>query len=124
MKLSDYNLWTALVTPLTPGLQVDLTSLKTLIEEQCEAKNGLLILGSTGEALNLSLEARKQIVEFTIEQNPSSPIMIGVGGHALQEQIEWIEWLETKKIVPNRKSMNSGNGDCSKMKNEDGKSLT
>jgi len=49
-------------------------------------------------ALNIDLETRKQIVEFTIEQNPSSPIMVGVGGHALQEQVEWVEWLETKNI--------------------------
>lgn len=98
MKLDDYNLWTALVTPLTPGLSVDFDSLGHLIKEQCEAKNGLLILGSTGEALNLSLSMRKAIVEYTIAQKPSSPIMIGVGGHALHEQIEWIEWLETKNI--------------------------
>lgn len=98
MKLEDYNLWTALVTPLTPGLTVDFESLGKLIQEQCDAKNGLLILGSTGEALNLSLSMRKEIVEYTIAQKPTSPIMIGVGGHALQEQIEWVEWLETKSI--------------------------
>ena len=98
MKLLDYNLWTALITPLTPGHQVDLESLGRLIKEQCEAKNGLLILGSTGEALNLSLADRKKIVEFSIAQKPTSPLMIGVGGHDLQDQIAWVEWLETKNI--------------------------
>lgn len=98
MKLNDYTLWTALVTPLTPGLQVDFPSLANLIKEQDEAGNGLLILGSTGEALNLNLETKKAIVEFTIAQNPKSPIMIGVGGHDLQAQLSWTNWLESKNI--------------------------
>lgn len=98
MALQDYNLWTALITPFTPGLQVDYPSLKRLIKEQSEAKNGLLILGSTGEALNLSLSDKKAIVEFVLEQSSSSPIMIGVGGHNLTAQVEWVEWLENKKI--------------------------
>lgn len=98
MALKDYNLWTALVTPLTPGLKVDYPSLQNLLKEQCDAKNGLLILGSTGEALNLDLQTRKDIVDYAIEQNPSSPIMVGVGGHNLTAQIEWVEWLETRNI--------------------------
>ncbi len=98
MNLNDYNLWTALVTPLTPGLQVDYPSLKKLIKEQQDAKNGLLILGSTGEALNLTLEDKKNIVEFTLEYNPKVPVMVGVGAHQLKEQIEWVKWLETKNI--------------------------
>ena len=98
MNLNDYHLWTALVTPLTPGLRVDFESLKNLIKEQDDAKNGLLILGSTGEALNLDLETRKTIVEFALEQKPNSPIMVGVGGHDLPAQRAWISWLETKNI--------------------------
>lgn len=98
MKIDGYRLWTALVTPLTPGLKVDTPALKTLIKEQVEAKNGILILGSTGEALNLSLDAKKEIVNFVTELNPVSPIMVGVGGHDLAAQKEWIKWLETKNI--------------------------
>lgn len=98
MKLNDYKLWTALVTPFTPGLKVDFDSLAKLLKEQCDAKNGLLILGSTGEALNLNLETRKSIVEFVISEKPTSPVMIGVGGHELQSQRAWIKWLETKNI--------------------------
>lgn len=98
MNLNDYSLWTALVTPLTPGLQVDFDSLKNLVKEQDEAGNGLLILGSTGEALNLGLETRKSIVEYVINMKPKSPIMIGVGGHDLPAQLAWTKWLESKKI--------------------------
>lgn len=98
MNIQDYNLWTALVTPLTPGLQVDFESLKNIINEQVQANNGLLILGSTGEALNLSLETKKKIVLFVKELKPTVPLMIGVGGHDLQAQLEWVKWLEKIQI--------------------------
>ena len=99
MKIDGYKLWTALVTPLTPGLQIDFPALKNLIKEQVEAKNGILILGSTGEALNLSLEDKKSIVNFVTELNPVSPVMVGVGGHDLSAQKEWINWLEKKQNI-------------------------
>jgi 4-hydroxy-tetrahydrodipicolinate synthase len=98
MKLDNFKLWTALITPMTPGLKVDFDSLAALVNEQTEAKNGLLILGSTGEALNLDLKTKKSIVEFVISLKPSTPVMIGVGGHDLTDQLSWCEWLETKSI--------------------------
>lgn len=98
MNLKDTTLWTALVTPFTPGRKVDFESLATLIKEQSEAGNGLLILGSTGEALNIDLGTRKAIVDFAIEQKPRTPIMIGVGGHDLGAQKSWTKWLETRNI--------------------------
>lgn len=98
MKLNDYKLWTALITPLTPGLKVDYASFENVLNEQDNASNGLLVLGSTGEALNLSLGDKKDIVEFVISLKLKSPLMIGIGGHELHTQIEWIKWLETKKI--------------------------
>lgn len=98
MNLNNYPLWTAVVTPITSQGEVDFTSLTNLVNEQCNAKNGLLILGSTGEALNLSLTNKKKIVEHVLSMNPTSPIMIGVGGHLLEEQMDWINWLETKQI--------------------------
>lgn len=99
MSLDNYNLWTALVTPLTPGLNVDYSSLENLVKEQDSAGNGLLILGSTGEALNLGLETRKKIVQFVINLKLKSPIMIGVGGHDLAAQLSWCEWLEEQNTI-------------------------
>jgi len=98
MNLNDQKLWTALVTPFNSDLSVDWDSLKSLIQEQVTAKNGLLILGSTGEALNIGLADRKKIVKFTIALNPTSPIMIGVGGHNLAETREWVSYLNTQKL--------------------------
>ena len=98
MKLNNYKLWTALITPFKPNLKVDYNSLSKILLEQKSANNGLLILGSTGEALNISLEDRKQIVDFVIDQKLDLPIMVGVGGQQLQEQKQWIKWLESRNI--------------------------
>lgn len=94
----NYNLWTAVVTPLTETGAVDFTSLTKIVNEQVKAQNGLLILGSTGEALNLNLETRKSIIEHVINMNPAMPIMVGVGGNLLDEQKDWITYLTTLPV--------------------------
>jgi 4-hydroxy-tetrahydrodipicolinate synthase len=98
MKLENYALWTAVVTPLLQSGEVDFKSLANVVNAQVEAKNGLLILGSTGEALNLNLKTRKAIIEFVVNMKPDSPIMVGVGGNLLEEQKEWITYLETLNV--------------------------
>ncbi len=98
MNLTSYSLWTAVVTPLLSNGSLDLESLTQVVQDQDAAGNGLLILGSTGEALNLNLTTRKQIIEHVVKMNPKSPIMVGVGGNLLDEQKEWIQYLETLKV--------------------------
>jgi len=98
MDPKSYALWTAVVTPLLENGSVDFESLTKLIRQQEEAKIGLLVLGSTAEALNLTLPTRKKIVEHVAGLKPSSPIMVGVGGSLLEEQLEWIKWLEKQNI--------------------------
>lgn len=94
MNLNSYSLWTAVVTPLLDNGSVDFESLTRVVKDQDAAQNGLLILGSTAEALNLNLEARKSIIEHVVKMKPASPIMVGVGGNLLEEQKEWITYLE------------------------------
>ncbi len=100
MQQNDLNnpMWTAIITPLTASGQPDLTSLEGLLREQEEAGNGILILGSTGEALNLDRSERQLIVEFTTSLNLRVSVMAGVGGHHLPDIISWLCYLETKKI--------------------------
>ncbi|MDI6402231.1 4-hydroxy-tetrahydrodipicolinate synthase [Balneolaceae bacterium ANBcel3] len=90
--------WTAIVTPLTNSGLPDLDSMERLLREQEEAGNGVLILGSTGESLNLSDSERKLIVEFTLSLDLNVPIMVGVGGHFLPDMVSWLYFLETKKV--------------------------
>ena len=79
-------------------MTVDFESLERLVHEQGEAGNGLLILGSTGEGLNIDMETRKEIIKFVKGLDPVAPIMVGVGGHSLERQKEWVQWLETQDI--------------------------
>ncbi len=96
--LKNYPLFTALVTPFNDDESVDYESLEKLLKLQEEAGNGILILGSTGENLALSLDEKKEIIEFVVKQNLNVPIMSGVGGTNFKESIEWINFLETKPI--------------------------
>ena len=59
MKYSEPKLWTALITPMNGDGTVDYETLTKLVREQEEAKNGILVLGSTGEALK-SFKRRKE----------------------------------------------------------------
>jgi 4-hydroxy-tetrahydrodipicolinate synthase len=98
MNVTNYTLWTAIVTPLDQASHVDYRALSSIVRDQEEAGNGLLVLGSTAEALNLPLSDKKKIVEHVISMHPKTPIMVGVGGHQLEETLEWINFLETKMI--------------------------
>ena len=98
MDLKEIRLWTALITPFKENLQVDWDSLKVLAQEQSEAGNGLLILGSTGEALNIELETKKEIIRFVLDLGLKTPIMAGIGGHDLPRCLSWAQWLEERQV--------------------------
>lgn len=90
--------WTAMVTPMMPDGSIHFDNLTPLLRRQERAGNGIVILGSTGESLNLTPAERREIVDFTCELNLSVPVMAGVGGSGLQETLEWLAWLETRPI--------------------------
>jgi len=92
-ELNSTILWTALVTPLKDSGEVDFASLRQLIENQENAGNGILVLGSTGEAMSFSLKERQEILEFVIDLKSDIPIMVGVGGTNIEDSREWIGYL-------------------------------
>lgn len=98
MNLNSHALWTAVVTPMMEDGSVDFESLTRVVKQQDEAQNGLLILGSTAEALNLSLAARKTIIEHVVNMKPTMPIMVGIGGNLLEEQKEWMSYLQELNV--------------------------
>lgn len=98
LNLENKTVYTAVITPLTEHQSIDFASLKSLLKEQERAGNGVLILGSTGESLNLSLDQRKQIVLYTMEQRLNVPVMVGVGGIQLPAQQEWLRWLNSQNV--------------------------
>lgn len=98
MNINDYYLWTAVITPFNESEEVDYESLAMLLKRQEEAGNGILILGSTGENLSLSIDEKKEIVDFTERQKLNVPVMCGVGGTNFKESKSWILYLNEKKI--------------------------
>ena len=95
MDLEQYPLWTALITPFLTNGKVDYPSLEKLLKNQEAAKIGILLLGSTGEALNLDIEEQKDILNFAIKKRLKVPLMVGVGGINLPKTLEWVEYLES-----------------------------
>ncbi|WP_440054432.1 4-hydroxy-tetrahydrodipicolinate synthase [Pseudoalteromonas sp. T1lg65] len=97
-NLSDYPLWTALVTPFTAQDQVDYSVLEALVLEQQAAGNGILLLGSTGEGLALTFEEQKEIVQFVCNLAPQVPLMVAVGGSNLAHQLEWVAFCNQQPV--------------------------
>jgi len=97
-NVNNYNLWTALITPLDSEGNVQLDDLEKLLRQQEIAGNGILILGSTGEALNLSSTEKKDILRFTISLNLNVPIMVGVGGIHIESTLNWLSFCESVKV--------------------------
>ncbi len=98
MTITDTKLWTALITPMNEDGEINLDELASLIHRQDEAGNGVLILGSTGEGLALSLDEKKKVVETAASLNVDVPLMAGVGGFNLRSQVAWIEYCHAFEI--------------------------
>ncbi|TQF66197.1 4-hydroxy-tetrahydrodipicolinate synthase [Pseudoalteromonas luteoviolacea] len=96
--LSQYPLWTALVTPFDNNDNIDFNNLKILVQQQSSAGNGILLLGSTGEGLALTLEEQKKIVSFVCALSTNVPILVAVGGINLKAQQDWIQYCNKLPI--------------------------
>ena len=93
MNIDDHPLWTALITPMNIDSGIDYPSLEKLVREQQAAGNALLVLGSTGEALNLEESERRRLLDFVLALRPGVPIMVGVGGIGIRETGQWLGYL-------------------------------
>lgn len=90
--MENFPLWTAIVTPMNTNGSIDYDSFEFILRKQEEAGNGVLVLGSTGEGLNLNEEEKREIVEFTKGLNLDVPMMVGVGGFNLPAQADFIHF--------------------------------
>ena len=96
--LDTTTLWTAVITPLELSGAIDYPNFEKILRMQEAAGNGVVILGSTGEALNLSLTERESLVNFTISRHLKIPVLVGVGGFDLPGTLEWLEFLEQRPV--------------------------
>ena len=85
----------ALITPFKNG-KVDEASLRNLIKWHLEAgTHGILVLGTTGEAVTLSKEERKRIMEIALEEAKGKvPLIVGTGTNNTMAALEYTKMAE------------------------------
>jgi 4-hydroxy-tetrahydrodipicolinate synthase len=79
----------ALVTPMLENGSLDMDSLKNLVGFHIENQtDGLVILGTTGEAPTITHDEHKAIVKFVVKQVAGKiPVISGVGSNSTQQTI-------------------------------------
>ena len=84
------RLWSALLTPTREDESVNYDALERIVERQIEeGAEGFYCCGSSGEALLLTLEERKQVLEHTVKAaNGRVPVISHVGTIRTADAIE------------------------------------
>ena len=90
---------TAIITPFDDN-GVNFNEFKKLIEFQIsEGVDALIVCGTTGESSTMTLEERKQTIEFAVKTaNHRVPIIAGTGGNCTQSVIDFTKWAETAGV--------------------------
>ncbi|MBY0413418.1 MAG: 4-hydroxy-tetrahydrodipicolinate synthase, partial [Bdellovibrionales bacterium] len=94
-NINEYPLWTAIVTPMNEDSSVDYVAFEKILREQEAAKVAVVILGSTGEALNLNKDECKKVLEFGLSLDLKVPVMTGIGGFNQKDTLEYVTYLNT-----------------------------
>lgn len=89
MKLDVQGSWPALVTPFSGDDEVNNEVLRLLVNFHAEnGSNGILLLGSTGEAILLTQEEREKIVQEVIDEAYGRiHVMVGVAAMTTRQTI-------------------------------------
>lgn len=87
---------TAIITPFNED-GVNFDEFKKLIEFQIqEGIDALIVCGTTGESSTMTVDERKQAIEFAVKTaNKRVPIIAGTGGNCTQSVIEFTKWAES-----------------------------
>ena len=87
---------TAIVTPFDEN-GVNFKEFEKLIEFQIkEGVDSIIVCGTTGESSTMTVDERKQTIEFALKvSNKRVPIIAGTGGNCTQAVIEFTKWAES-----------------------------
>ncbi len=90
MKYNVEGSWPALVTPFNEDDTVNYDMLRKLVGFHTENHStGVLLMGSTGEAILLTQEERKKIIDTVLDEaNGKIPVMVGVAAMTTRQTIE------------------------------------
>ena len=91
--MKKYNVegsWPAVVTPFYENDEVNYDVLRQLVGFQAQNNsNGLLLMGSTGEAILLTADERKKIIDTVLDEASGKlPVMVGVAAMTTKQTIE------------------------------------
>ena len=98
-ELNSYSLWTAIITPFDKNKNLNLANLEHLLRRQEKAKNGIVLLGSTGEGLAITPEEQREMVNFACSLSLKVPLLVGVGGFQLPNVLKWLHFCREKKNI-------------------------
>jgi 4-hydroxy-tetrahydrodipicolinate synthase len=96
MKYNVEGSWPALVTPFTEKDEVNYDVLRKLVNfHAINNSTGVLLLGSTGEAILLTNDERKKIIDVVIDEaNGKIPVMVGVAASTTKQTIVNAEYAQ------------------------------
>jgi len=86
----------ALITPFNEQLEIDFEALKKVIDHvSAGGVDYLVVLGTTGESVTLSIEEKHQILSFVFSNNSKNlPVVFGLGGYDTKELVEFMPQLD------------------------------
>ncbi|MEZ5375714.1 MAG: 4-hydroxy-tetrahydrodipicolinate synthase [Acidimicrobiales bacterium] len=90
------GLWIPIVTPFSSDGALDHVSLQRLAEGLlADGADGIVALGTTGEAATLTLEERREVVSICDAacRNAGRPLMVGVGTNSTQTTVHELTQL-------------------------------
>ncbi len=87
---------TAIVTPFNEN-GVNFNQFEKLIESQIANKvDSIIVCGTTGESSTMTVDERKQTIEFAVKTvNGRIPVIAGTGGNCTAQVIEFTKWAES-----------------------------
>ena len=91
----------ALITPFTPGMEVDFDALGKVIDFIIDNKVEYIVtLGTTGETPTLDTEEKFDIINYTYEKvHDRVPVVVGIGGNNTKEVMENLQSYPLEKAV-------------------------
>lgn len=94
MKLQ--GTFTALVTPFKQNGDVDYDAFRTHVRDQIRAGiNGIVPLGTTGEAPTIEHDEREQLIKICVEEaRKKPPVIVGTGSNSTKKTIEQTKQAE------------------------------
>jgi len=90
-----YETYTAMVVPFNEDESINYELYDRLCEMQINAKNNIVIPGTTGESPTLSHQEHKNLIERTVQLNQNRvKVVAGVGSNSTKEAIEFAEFAK------------------------------